>query len=186
LLEHPPQIQPTLDELRSTITFLRTKGVIHFDAHFYNILTGGERPYVTDFGLVLDEGFDLSEEEQAFFERHRYYDYGEVLWSAGNLLLGHYDALGADGKRAVLDAVGAADGRRPGNLVAEMARRIERLSGEGLLPVPAELVAVVVRYREVICLVDEFFADMHANKRKDTRLPLGELRGLLEEVGFDR
>ena len=39
LLENPSKFQRALDDLGTTITFLREKGIIHFDMHFQNILT---------------------------------------------------------------------------------------------------------------------------------------------------
>ena len=83
LLEHPDKLGRSLNDLRVAITFLRKNGIIHFDAHFNNVLTDGEQAYLTDFGLVLDRSFALTQEEQSFFRRHTYYDYGEVL---GNIV----------------------------------------------------------------------------------------------------
>jgi hypothetical protein len=48
--------------------------MLHFDLHFHNVLTDGEQLYVTDFGLALCSGFDLSAAERGFFERHQLYD----------------------------------------------------------------------------------------------------------------
>lgn len=38
--------------LRDTIAFINSKGMLHFDAHFHNILTDGEQLYFSDFGLA--------------------------------------------------------------------------------------------------------------------------------------
>jgi hypothetical protein len=86
LHESPDRLHQVLDDMRMTIDFLRKHGVIHFDAHFGNILSDGERAYLTDFGLVLDRSFELSDDELAFFEANIHYDYGEVLWCLGFLL----------------------------------------------------------------------------------------------------
>ncbi len=61
-------------ELRSVVTFLESQDVLHFDAHFNNLLTDGERLYFADFGLVLSSRFALSPAESAFFAAHRNYD----------------------------------------------------------------------------------------------------------------
>src|SRR5205823_6474332 len=76
LLEHPDKLHRCLDDLSATIAFLRKNGIIHFDAHFFNVLTDGEQAYLTDFGLVLDKSFTLTKEERLFFQQNTYYDYG--------------------------------------------------------------------------------------------------------------
>jgi hypothetical protein len=73
---NPNKLQQPLDDLRTTIDFLRTKGIIHFDAHFRNVLTDGEQTYLTDFGLVLDKSFALTSAEKSFFKENIFYDYG--------------------------------------------------------------------------------------------------------------
>ncbi|MFF2503082.1 hypothetical protein ACFVTY_06840 [Streptomyces sp. NPDC058067] len=49
---------------------MNSRGLLHFDAHFQNILTDGRRLYFADFGLALSSRFDLSPSEAGFFERH--------------------------------------------------------------------------------------------------------------------
>ena len=79
------QLGGIVSEMRGTITFLRKNGIIHFDAHFGNILTDGEKPYLTDFGLVLDRRFELIDAERQFFNKHTHYDYGKFLSDLGDL-----------------------------------------------------------------------------------------------------
>lgn len=40
--------------------FMSARGLVHFDAHFSNLLTDGKQVYFADFGLALSRGFDLS------------------------------------------------------------------------------------------------------------------------------
>ncbi|WP_405983331.1 protein kinase family protein [Streptomyces sp. NBC_00872] len=61
-------------ELEAGTSFMNARGLLHFDAHFQNILTDGRRLYFTDFGLALSSRFDLSPSEAAFFELHKTYD----------------------------------------------------------------------------------------------------------------
>lgn len=60
--------------LKETIAFINAKGLLHFDAHFHNILTDGEQLYFSDFGLATSSQFALSKEEQQFFQQHQNYD----------------------------------------------------------------------------------------------------------------
>jgi hypothetical protein len=64
--------------LARTLDFMNAHGLTHFDAHFENIVTDGERFYVGDFGLALSSAFELTEEEVAFLAAHRGYDRGRA------------------------------------------------------------------------------------------------------------
>lgn len=61
-------------ELAAGIAFMNSRGLLHLDAHFHNILTDGRHLYFGDYGLALSRGFDLAPQEVAFFDRNRSYD----------------------------------------------------------------------------------------------------------------
>ncbi|GAB2964003.1 serine/threonine-protein kinase [Streptomyces heilongjiangensis] len=61
-------------ELEAGTSFMNARGLLHFDAHFQNILVDGRRLYFTDYGLAVSSRFDLSPSETSFFEQHRTYD----------------------------------------------------------------------------------------------------------------
>ncbi|WP_327588660.1 protein kinase family protein [Nonomuraea sp. NBC_00507] len=54
--------------------FMSANGLVHFDAHFHNVLTDGRLIYFADFGLALSSRFDLSAAEAAFLRDHLAYD----------------------------------------------------------------------------------------------------------------
>jgi ribosomal protein S18 acetylase RimI-like enzyme len=71
------------DLLRAT-GCLSSKGMVHFDAHFQNVLVGagalsGEGLRISDFGLASSRDFDLAPDEAAFLDRHRDFDRAYVL-----------------------------------------------------------------------------------------------------------
>ncbi|MYW70000.1 hypothetical protein GTY65_39000 [Streptomyces sp. SID8379] len=57
-------------EVERATAFLRSRGVVHFDGHFGNLLADGERILFADFGLALSSDFPLSGGERAFLEGH--------------------------------------------------------------------------------------------------------------------
>ncbi|MBF8189546.1 protein kinase family protein [Nonomuraea sp. K274] len=61
-------------ELEAAVSVMNAHGLLHFDAHYENVLTDGRHLYVADFGLALSSRFDLSPEEVRFFQRHLSYD----------------------------------------------------------------------------------------------------------------
>ncbi|MEV0263816.1 protein kinase family protein [Streptomyces sp. NPDC050617] len=66
--------------------FMSSRGLVHFDAHFRNVLTDGRSIHFADFGLALSSGFELSPEEAEFLSRHRMYD---ARYIAAHLLRHH-------------------------------------------------------------------------------------------------
>lgn len=65
--------------LKATADFLHKQRLLHFDAHFGNILTDGRHLYLADYGLALSPRFELTPAERDFFDHHRHYDRGYAL-----------------------------------------------------------------------------------------------------------
>jgi len=103
--------------------FMSAHGLVHFDAHFANILTDGHRLYFADFGLALSSRFDLAADETEFLANHLTYDRCHTV---AHLLRQHLlDELpGATERAAFLrDWI---DGRRPGGLPPAIAALLDR------------------------------------------------------------
>ncbi len=120
---------------------------------------------LTDFGLALDEAFELSAAELAFFRSHQHYDLGEAIANLGSLLVGLMDRHDDVTKAAVAE-VASIEPR--GRRAAALTMRMERLVDGGLLDVDPVLVDLIVRYRDVIVYMWTFFNALQANRRKDT------------------
>lgn len=60
--------------LLSDVAQMNMGGLMHFDAHFRNILTDGERLYFADLGLATMREFDLSADETIFVDEHARHD----------------------------------------------------------------------------------------------------------------
>ncbi|KAA2261436.1 PTD012 family protein [Solihabitans fulvus] len=61
-------------ELEAGTSFMNARGLLHFDGHFQNILTDGERLFFADYGLSISSRFDLSKDEADFVAEHQTYD----------------------------------------------------------------------------------------------------------------
>lgn len=184
LLKHPQHIRRVLDDLRATIGFLRRKGVIHFDAHFYNILTDGEHAYLTDFGLVLDKSFMLAEDEALLFRQNTHYDYGEVLWSLGYLAVSWYASLPESNKRKLQAKYDLQDDIDSDQLFLVLINNIEEIFTHKLMRLDEAYVADVIKYRDMMLLIHDFFSDMHANSQKNTKLDHARLKRMLKATQF--
>lgn len=184
LRENPNKLQKPLDGLRTTIDFLRTKGIIHFDAHFQNVLTDGEQIYLTDFGLVLDKSFALTSYEESFFEQHTFYDYGEILRNLGHLIRPSYDSCSENDKRRIMEKYGIKEGLQPYEHRAILLDNIEQIHADEDIKLDEFYVASIVKYRSIIALMQDFFSDMWGNNKKDTKFHNAKLHRLLKETNF--
>lgn len=176
--------QKPIDELCRTMASLRNKGGIHLDAHFQNILTDGEQIYLSDFGLVLDRSFDLSKEEEAFYDQNLDYDYAEILLNLAHMVVLLYDSCSKNDQRKIKQTYGIQEGLKPHELRSALLNNIEHIQADGMMLLDRSYVASIVKYRDIISLIHTFFADMRMNSRKDTSFPQAKLRSLLEEAGF--
>jgi hypothetical protein len=183
LPENPGRVHAVLDDLCATIDFLRKNEVIHFDAHFSNILTDGERTYLTDFGLVLDKNYALAEDEMAFFKANTCYDYGEVLSCLDTVLYRAYEALPETDKRRLKGKCGIEAGAQAHELMPVILDHIEESDVVSIMKLDESYVTCVVKYRSIIALMHDFYSKLRRNNKKDTKLPHAELCRLLNEAG---
>lgn len=173
LLNRPDDIDRMTGQVYDVVSFLRDHDIVHFDAHFGNVLTDGEQAYLTDFGLFLSARFDLSDRERAFLARHGHYDYGSLAAMAGVQLTWWYLSLPEAEQESVRAHLGAVDDG------GALVRGVERLGGV----VHPALAEAAVRYREVFEYMSGFFERMRANPRKDTPYDDAKLRELLLAAG---
>lgn len=147
-------------ELATGTAFLNSRGLLHLDAHFENILTDGRRLYFGDYGLALSRGFDLSPEESAFFDRNQSYDRGYTATYLVNWL------------------VTALYGLRPGD--REERAALVRAFAEGERPegIPAGAAAVLTRNAPIAARMSAFTRAFQQENR-NTPYPDQEIRHLL-------
>ncbi|MER5639195.1 protein kinase family protein [Kitasatospora sp. NPDC002227] len=114
-------------ELAAGTSFMNSRGLLHFDAHFENILTDGRSLYFADYGLALSAGFQLSPSEAEFFDRHRSYDRGFTATYLVNWLLTAlygFRREDREGRYALVREF--AEGKRPTGIPAEAAAILAR------------------------------------------------------------
>lgn len=127
-----------LEGLRSGVSFMRARGLTHFDAHFRNLLTDGRRVYFADFGLANHSEFDLDPAEAVFLRRHRDYDTGYTLTHLTQWLVSTLLRIPWTGS---LDRVRAH------------AADLDRLG------LPAAAARIVARHAPVALVMDDFYRE---------------------------
>ncbi|MER7792794.1 protein kinase family protein [Streptomyces sp. NPDC097640] len=105
--------------------FMSSHGLVHFDAHFANVLTDGRLLYFADFGLALSSCFELSASEAEFLSAHLVYDRCHTV---SHLLRHHLpDGLRGDREHEAFLREWIA-GHQPGDVPREIAAIIDQHS----------------------------------------------------------
>ncbi|WP_034271938.1 hypothetical protein [Actinospica robiniae] len=119
--------------------FMNDRGLLHFDAHFENLLTDGERLYFADYGLAISDRFDLAEDEAAFLAEHQDYDY---RYSLTHLTIWLVTALyGHRGEERMAFLRACVQGERPTGI-------------------PTRIADIIVRYAPIALVNCEFYRQM--------------------------
>lgn len=185
LIENFDQLPNVLGKLNETIDFLHRQDILHLDAHYWNFLTDGERVYLTDFGLALDKGFRLSQEENTFFEAHTHYDYGELTANLAALGIGLYAKLPDDKKQQFRTKYAIPECDKGESqfqaLFRTFAHNFDEINSSGIIPLHKTYLDCLNQYRAITGLMAEFFSTIGDNPRKDTPFPNEQLAKLLEE-----
>jgi hypothetical protein len=184
LVKYLEDLPMMMSDMAATLAFLQENGIIHFDAHWDNILTDGAHIYLSDFGLTLDRSFTLSEAETHFFDQNRNYDAGEFLSGLGFHLLVLYDNLPAENRRRIRQQYNLADDIKNIELQPILLDNIEEIAEKGLMPFTQYYCGLTVKYREIIHLMRQFYVAMRRNHKKDTLFDHGKLTRLLHATEF--
>jgi len=132
--------------------FMSSHGLVHFDAHFRNVLTDGRLLFFADFGLALSSGFELSEAEAEFLSNHLAYD---RCYTASHLLRYHLP----DSTR----------GEMPHDAFLR-----EWIAGRRSDRVPPEIAAIIDRNARAAVVLDDFHHRL-LTQSKRTPFPAAEI-----------
>ncbi|MCX5555617.1 protein kinase family protein [Streptomyces sp. NBC_00038] len=141
--------------LEAGVSFMNARGLLHFDAHFENILTDGRQLYFADYGLSLSSRFQLSPQEADFFEEHEGYDRSYTKSYLVNWLVTALYGYGREEREAMIRA--CAGGKRP----------------EGI---PRAAAAILTRHAPLAGVMTDFISRLRQTRQ--TPYPAQELRRL--------
>ncbi|BCJ28488.1 hypothetical protein [Actinocatenispora sera] len=136
--------------LRLDLGFLNDAGLLHFDAHFGNVRTDGERLYLVDLGLATSPGFTLSAAEAHFVAAHRNHDVAHALGQLINWLVVHVCGV----------PMFADDGTPARNDYLRRCAASTRVVGA-----PPGIAALIGRNAAVTVAVNDFYWDLFGTSR---------------------
>jgi hypothetical protein len=149
------------EALHTGTSFMNSRELLYFDAHFENILTDGRHLYFTDYGLALSSRFDLSPEYTRFFERHRTYDRCYTITYLVKWLVTAFCGYGRDDRDARDALVRAcARGARPTALLTAL---------------PDAAAEIVTRHAPIATVIMDFLRELEQGSRR-TPYPLENIR----------
>ncbi len=157
------------EDLISAASFMSREDLGHFDAHFRNIMTDGERLYFSDFGLALSAAFNITEEENRFLREHEDHDVAYVVRELVNWLVAAF----AD------DASSWTDASHRDDLVRRYA------DGAAPLQMPAHAAGLVSRYAQVAVVLNDFYSRLYGTDRYSI-FPSLELQSACASAGLRR
>lgn len=136
--------------LQADIAFMNANGLLHFDAHFRNILTDGRRLYLADLGLATSPRFDLSIDERDFLALNASHDAGYAVRELLNWIVANVVGI------AALDTGGPVERH-------DYIRRC----AEGALPAsaPEPVAELISCYAPVVAIMNAFYWDLFGVSR---------------------
>lgn len=149
------------NELKAGVSFMNACGLLHFDAHFENILTDGRRLFFADYGLAISSRFELAQGEADFFDEHRSYDRYYTATHLVNWLAVALYGYGPEERKAFVRS--CAQGVSPGGI-------------------PAAVAALLVRDAPVAAVVGDFYRQFQRESRA-TPYPLEAIRRIGQQDG---
>lgn len=182
LIDHPDQLGKTFSQMQKAVTFLNQQGILHFDCDYNNAVTDGSLICLTDFGLVIDQSYALSDDERRFFEDHREYDTALLCGATGWYFFMHYRQVAESQQAEVAKLCAITDDMKFGEVSARLIANIELLFAHGYLGLDEETVALVVKHRPVILWMLHFLNELRQSATKELPFDQTTLRGLLNDV----
>ncbi|HCU6011399.1 TPA: hypothetical protein OUZ74_003502 [Legionella pneumophila] len=142
--------------LRETTSFINSRGLLHFDAHFWNVLTDGHSLYFADFGLATSNRFELSEAELDFLKSHHNYD---KCYTAAHLVKWILmELFGIENYSSTLDDYACGKGK----------------------PLAPAIETIVMRYLPIAIVMHEFFQKL--KESTTTPYPTAELERVCANI----
>lgn len=128
-------------QLLRSVAYMRSAGMLHFDAHFANVLTDGQQIYLSDFGLATARRFQLSRLEKGFVRRTVDHDRAYCVTALVNTI--------------TATLVGLTDPTERNSYI----RRCADTGGAALLV--GTVGQTVVRYARVATVINDFYWQLH-------------------------
>ncbi|NEA64652.1 protein kinase family protein [Streptomyces sp. SID12488] len=141
-------------------SFMNSRGLLHFDAHFENILTDGRRLYFADYGLALSSRFELSPDEADFFDRHQTYDRCYTASYLVHWLVTALYGYDRDDRYALVRA--CAEGEHPAGIPGV---------------IPKEAAAIIARHAPLALVMWDFIDELQ-HRSRSAQYPLEKIRRL--------
>lgn len=152
---------------QSTLDFLKAQKMIHFDAHFHNVVTNGEQIMFTDFGLLMDKAFELDDSEKMLFKTHRQYDYAQIILEMATQHFSVFHHLSPRQREVLIESLakyGVDKSLGEKRCREIILNNLPQMEADGVFNVSQEQLAFNRKFADVVTLADHFFNDIRQDK----------------------
>lgn len=174
------KIQVFSKKIYKTFDFLKQNKIIHFDAHWRNILVddSGE-PYLTDFGLVLDYSYCSTEKEKEFFNNHSFYDHSQYTGYLIFLLEIKYQSCSKSKKNKFSQSFGVKKDLTAYDRCLLMLENLDSILKINLISIDKSYVVFLKKHKNIIVNSNQFFMKTRFEKKKLDNFDKRKMRKLL-------
>lgn len=131
------------------VPMMNTAGLFHFDAHFGNLLTDGQRVFFADLGLATSPSFALDDRELGFLQANSSHDVCHTMTRFVDWLV---TELGRVSDVAIRDET-----------IRQSAAGHDH---EALNTLPQAAQEVIRRYAPVVVVINDFYRKLHLEDRR--------------------
>ena len=128
---------------------MNTAGLFHFDAHFGNLLTDGQRVFFADLGLATSPSFALDDRELRFLQANASHDVCHTMTRFVDWLVTELGRVGDVGMRDEI-----------------ISRCAAGHDHEALDAMPRAAEQVIRRYAPVAVVINDFYRKLHLEDRR--------------------
>jgi len=171
ILSHQTHIPLLGKQMKETCSFLESRGMLHMDLHFKNLVYKECLFALVDYGLVMDREHEMNQEEQEFFQTHQGYDLDQFYLSLAFELFRKLQGLNESKKKEVIQCLGLKQEAEDQTVFIQLMRMLENDTVMQMLSLKEELINCLQARRERILAMFQFFGALRDDSSKQARYP---------------
>lgn len=169
ILSHQTHIPLLEKQMKETCSFLESRGMLHMDLHFKNLVYKEGLFALVDYGLVLDRDHEMDEDEQEFFKSHQGYDLDQFYLSLAFEVFRKHQTLNESNKMEIMQYLGFKGDAEDQAIFVQLMKNLENEPVREALSVQTELVNCLNPKMERILNMFQFFGSLRDDKGKKAR-----------------
>jgi len=168
-------------KIYKTLDFLNKQKIIHFDAHWDNLLTDGHEVYLTDFGLCLNYSHCSTQKEKTFFKEHQYYDHAEYIGCMSMLIEEQYRGMTLKNKKILAKKFDIQINTSPIDRINLIIKNLDSIVAHNHMSFEKSYLAFIQKHKKTIISSNTFFKNIGLKKKSTKLYSAKKIRKSLKE-----